>query len=107
MPKIKQEIPIFVVFRALGFITDREIFEKIVYNMNDPEMIEMLRPSIDEAYCIQDQSVALNFIAARGTNAGTTKAKRLRFAKDLIQKEMLPHLGTDEFCHTRKAYFLG
>ena len=107
MPYIKQEIPIFIVFRALGFITDKEILEKIVYNMNDLEMVEMLRSSVDEAYCIQDQSVALSFIGSRGANPGTTKAKRMRFAKDVIQKELLPHLGTDEFCHTRKAYFLG
>ena len=107
LPYVKQEIPIFIVFRALGFVSDKDILEKMVYDMKDQEMIEMLKPSIDEAFCIQDQSVALSFIGSRGANPGTTKEKRIKFAKDLLQKEVLPHVGTDEFCSTTKAYFLG
>ena len=107
LPYVKQEIPIFIVFRALGFVSDREILEKMIYNMNDQEMIEILKPSIDEAFCIQDQEVALSFIGSRGANPGTTKEKRIKFARELLQKEVLPHVGTDEFCSTTKAFFLG
>ena len=42
LPYIKQEIPIFIVFRALGFVSDRDILEHIVYNFDDPEMMEMV-----------------------------------------------------------------
>lgn len=107
LPYIKQEIPIFIVFRALGFVSDRDILEHIVYNFDDPEMMEMVKPSIDEAFCVQEQNVALNFIGSRGARQGVTREKRIKYAREILQKEMLPHIGISDFCETRKAYFLG
>ena len=43
LPYIKQEIPVIIVFRALGFVSDRDILEHIVYDFDDPEMTEMVR----------------------------------------------------------------
>ena len=65
LPYIKQEIPIIVVFRALGFVSDRDILEHIIYDFEDQEMMEMLKPSLDEAFVIQEQTIALNFIGIR------------------------------------------
>ncbi|XP_055351402.1 DNA-directed RNA polymerase II subunit RPB2-like [Paramacrobiotus metropolitanus] len=107
LPYIKQEIPIIIVFRALGFVADRDILEHIVYDFEDQEMMEMIKPSLDEAFVIQEQDVALNFIGARGAKPGVTREKRIKYAKEILQKEMLPHVGTHEFCETKKAYFLG
>ena len=42
LPYIKQEIPIIIVFRALGFVSDRDILKHIVYDFDDPEMMEMV-----------------------------------------------------------------
>ena len=107
LPYIKQEIPIMIVFRALGFVADRDILEHIIYDFDDPELMEMVKPSLDEAFVIQEQNVALNFIGTRGARPGVTKEKRIKYAKEIIQKEMLPHVGVSDFCETRKAYFLG
>ena len=43
LPYIRQEIPIMIVFRALGFVADRDILEHIIYDFDDPEMMEMVR----------------------------------------------------------------
>ncbi|KAH0557929.1 hypothetical protein KQX54_013018 [Cotesia glomerata] len=83
LPYIKQEIPIVIVFRALGFVADRDILEHIIYGFDDPEMIEMVKPSLEEAFVVLEQNMALNFI------------------------EMLPHVGISNFCEIKKAYFLG
>ncbi|GLH06502.1 LOW QUALITY PROTEIN: DNA-directed RNA polymerase subunit beta [Gryllus bimaculatus] len=107
LPYIKQEIPIMIVFRALGFVADRDILEHIIYDFDDPEMMEMVKPSLDEAFVIQEQNVALNFIGARGARPGVTKEKRIKYAREILQKEMLPHVGVSDFCETKKAYFLG
>ncbi|KAI1728980.1 RNA polymerase rpb2, domain 6 domain-containing protein [Ditylenchus destructor] len=107
LPYIKQEIPVMVVFRALGFVSDRDILEHIIYDFDDPEMMEMVKPSLDEAFVIQEQSVALNFIGARGAKPGVTKEQRVKYAKEILQKEMLPHVGVSEHCETKKAYFMG
>ncbi|XP_072027368.1 DNA-directed RNA polymerase II subunit RPB2 [Amphiura filiformis] len=107
LPYIRQEIPIMVVFRALGFVADRDILEHIIYDFDDPEMMEMVKPSLDEAFVIQEQSVALNFIGTRGAKPGVTKERRIKYAREILQKEMLPHVGISDFCETKKAYFLG
>eukprot|EP01119_Soliformovum_irregulare_P012511 TRINITY_DN3252_c0_g1_i1.p1 TRINITY_DN3252_c0_g1~~TRINITY_DN3252_c0_g1_i1.p1 ORF type:complete len:1194 (-),score=338.40 TRINITY_DN3252_c0_g1_i1:116-3223(-) len=107
VPYIKQEVPIVVVFRALGFVADRDILEHICYDFKDAKMMELLKPSLEEAFVIQDQNVALDFIGKRGTAIGVSKDKRIRYAKEILQKEMLPHVGIAEFCETKKAYFFG
>jgi DNA-directed RNA polymerase II subunit RPB2 len=38
---------------------------------------------------------------------GVTKDKRIEYARQILQKETLPHVGTSEFCETKKAYYLG
>ncbi|CAI9738821.1 DNA-directed RNA polymerase II subunit RPB2 [Octopus vulgaris] len=107
LPYIRQEIPIIIVFRALGFVSDRDILEHIIYDFDDPEMMEMVKPSLDEAFVIQEQNIALNFIGSRGARPGVTKEKRIKYAREILQKEMLPHVGVSDFCETKKAYFLG
>lgn len=135
LPYIRQEVPIMIVFRALGFVSDRDILEHIIYDFDDMEMMEavsrqcpsgmlsvvfvsfvyclllcvclQLKPSLDEAFVIQEQNVALNFIGVRGAKPGVTREKRIKYAKDILQKELLPHVGISSFCETKKAYFLG
>uniref|UniRef100_A0ABD2X6B4 DNA-directed RNA polymerase subunit beta n=1 Tax=Trichogramma kaykai TaxID=54128 RepID=A0ABD2X6B4_9HYME len=107
LPYIRQEIPIIIVFRALGFVADRDILEHIIYDFDDPEMMEMVKPSFDEAFVIQEQNVAVSFIGARGSRPGITKEKLIKYGKEILQKEMLPHVGISDFCETKKAYFLG
>ena len=57
IPYIKVDIPIWVVFRALGVISDRDILEHIGYDMQDGQMLEMLKPCIDDGFVIQDREV--------------------------------------------------
>ena len=40
LPYIQREIPIMIVFRALGFVSDRDILEHIIYDFGDIEMME-------------------------------------------------------------------
>ncbi|CAN1807293.1 DNA-directed RNA polymerase II subunit 2 [Linum perenne] len=107
LPYIRTEIPIIIVFRALGFVADKDILEHICYDFSDTQMMELLRPSLEEAFVIQNQQVALDYIGKRGATVGVTKEKRIKYARDILQKEMLPHVGVGEFCETKKAYYFG
>ena len=69
--------------------------------------MQLLRNSIEEAQVIQSQDVALDFIGKRGSAVGVTRPKRIQYAKEILQKELLPHVGVNEDCETKKAYFLG
>ncbi|KAH8835476.1 DNA-dependent RNA polymerase II second largest subunit [Flagelloscypha sp. PMI_526] len=94
IPYIKVDIPIWVVFRALGVISDRDILEHICYDMQDAQMLEMLKPCIDDGFVIQDREV---FHAIR----------RIRYAQEILQKELLPHISMSEGSESKKAYFFG
>ncbi|KAL8468811.1 hypothetical protein ACS0TY_031855 [Phlomoides rotata] len=107
LPYIRTEIPIIIVFRALGFVPDKHILEHICYDFSDIPMMELLRPSLEEAFVIQSQLVALDYIGKRGSTVGVTKEKRIKYAKEILQREMLPHVGTEECCETKKAYYFG
>mmetsp|Transcript_20952 Transcript_20952/g.45838 ORF Transcript_20952/g.45838 Transcript_20952/m.45838 type:complete len:1183 (-) Transcript_20952:1037-4585(-) len=107
IPYIKSDIPILILFRALGFVADRDILEHIVYDFNDTEMMSGLRPSIEEAQPVQSQELALDYIGKRGAAVGATRAKRIEYAREILQKELLPHVGLGEYTETKKAFFIG
>jgi DNA-directed RNA polymerase II subunit RPB2 len=107
IPYIKVDIPIWVVFRGLGVISDRDILEHICYDMQDAQMLEMLKPCIDDGFVIQDREVALDFIGNRGTTTGLSRERRIRYAQEILQKEMLPHVSMAEGSESKKAYFFG
>lgn len=107
LPYIRNDVPIVVVFRALGIINDQEILDHIVYDRNDSEMFELIKPCLEEAFPIQEEDIALDFIGRRGTTTGLDKDRRLRYAQEILQKEMLPHISMAPGSNGKKAYFLG
>ena len=50
-----------IVFQALGFIADKDILEHICYEFSDVAMMELLIPSLEEAFVIQNQQVCYFF----------------------------------------------
>lgn len=106
LPYIKEDIPIVIVFRALGIVPDGDILEHICYDANDWQMLEMLKPCVEEGFVIQEREVALDFIGRRGV-LGIRREKRIQYAKDILQKELLPNITQETGFELRKAFFLG
>ncbi|KAF8004248.1 hypothetical protein HF325_001696 [Metschnikowia pulcherrima] len=106
LPYIKEDIPIVIVFRALGVVPDGDILEHICYDANDWQMLEMLKPCVEEGFVIQEREVALDFIGRRGV-LGIRREKRIQYAKDILQKELLPNITQEAGFESRKAFFLG
>jgi len=110
--RFKIELPIFIVFKALNVLTDKEIIEYIINDINDPannDMINMLRPSVEEAAPIQSQKIALEFISKYITRTIQSQSMqdpkyRLAYTYDILIKELFPHLGQDRI---KKVYYLG
>jgi DNA-directed RNA polymerase II subunit RPB2 len=109
--RMKQDIPLIIIFRALNFISDKSIVELIVYdisNENNSKMIELLKASIEEAKPIQTQKIALEYISKYITGIQAVKYKtnkcKLKYTFDILCNELFPHVGDSPI---KKAYFLG
>lgn len=107
LPYINQKIPVVLIFRALGYVNDRMVLEYICYDLDDQEMLELLSPSLHVAFDYNDQQRCLDYIGRRGAVVATSKAKRIKYAQDVLQKKFLPHVSTEPNCEQAKAYFLG
>jgi DNA-directed RNA polymerase II subunit RPB2 len=107
IPYIKKDIPIVILFRALGFVADRDILDHILFDYGDTTILELLRPSLEEASVYQTQENCLDFIGKRGAAEGVSKVKRVQYAKEILQREMLPHVSTMPGNESKKAFFIG
>ena len=66
LPYIRSDVPILIIFRALGLTADKDILQHVVYDFNDTAMMEALRPSLEEAFPIQSQEVRQHLKLAHG-----------------------------------------
>ena len=112
IPHIKQDIPLFVMFKVLGVINDFEITNYILYNIPDEqwgEYTQFLRASQYEASDIDTQMKAKEYMCKHVNMMGydrdkSEKDRRLTYLNDIIKNDFLPHLGDN---YKSKAYFLG
>ena len=110
--KFKQDVPLCVLFRALGVDTDKSILEHIVYDVTEPSnasLIEILKPSIDEALPFQDRNIALEYLSSMVSLPShvrdkTSNAYKLRYTQDILRNNLFPHIGQSM---KKKAFFLG
>ena len=109
--RMKQDIPLVIIFRALNFISDKSIVELIVYNISNESnnaMMELLKASIEEAKPIQTQKIALEYISKYITGIQSTKYKtnkcKLKYTFEVLCNELFPHVGESPI---KKAFFLG
>lgn len=104
MHHMRTDISLFIIFRALGLTTDKEIVNYIVKNNNDPEAVELLRGSIVEARMqnVTDPTSAQLFLIKNMTMGVYPKefkdsdAKKLEILQNKILKyEFLPHVNIE------------
>ena len=112
MPRIKQPIPLFIVFRALGIISDKDICDRVLLNTTDvknKDTLQALQASIIEANKHLTQDECIKFITSFAMytpinmDKETGSRKKLEFTMDILNNDLFPH------CHnlTQKIYFLG
>ena len=100
IPNVKKPIPLFILMRALGVISDKSIIEYCLLDLEtNSNMIDLFIPSIHDANTIFTQQVALEFISK------FTKRQTVSAVQDILMNYFLPHVGEDNFLN--KAYFIG
>lgn len=100
VPNVKSPVPLFILMRALGVISDKEIIQYCLLDLkSNANMIEHFRPSVHDANLIFTQQSALEYIAS------FTKRQTVSAAQDILMNYFLPHIGEDNYLN--KAYFVG
>lgn len=108
--RMKQDLPLVIVFRALGIISDKDIIEKIVQDLDNPlskKILDILKPSLEESSIINNQVTALEYLSKNLSGVNNTKGDdkvKLKYTYDLLIRELLPHIGDSP---VKKAYFMG
>jgi DNA-directed RNA polymerase II subunit RPB2 len=104
VPRIKTDIPLVILFRALGVLADKDIYELIVGYDNDPTYDHIITETILEASSITTKDQALAWLAEH-TNTWSVKSQKQSNVQDIINEELFPHIGGGEMNY-EKACFL-
>jgi DNA-directed RNA polymerase beta subunit len=103
---IKSEIPVFVMFRALGVISDKEILQHIIYDLDNKDnqrIITELMACCEDACDVHTQEQAEQVLIKVMTGVNKT-INPTDLLKSNITNDFLPHVGKS---YRRKALYLG
>ena len=101
LPSISKQIPLFILFRALGVESDKDILKYILYELDSDKsqlFMEFLRPSIENVGSIYSEKIAIKFLS--NLTLGNTSNHLI----DIIKTDVFPHVGPN---FNFKAYYLG
>ena len=94
-------VPLFILFRALGRISDKEIVSLIIYDTDEKslkdKLYELLIPSIKDSQPIMDQRMAYKILSFN------TKGKEVINVIELLKNNFFLNYKTNN----EKSYFLG
>ena len=112
IPRIKNPIELFVLFRALGINSDREICQYILLNTDDPknkDLLNCLQASIIDANKYMSQEDAIRHITASAAytplnmDKETGAKKKREFTIEVLDNDLFPHCQTLK----QKLYLIG
>ncbi|RHZ50840.1 hypothetical protein Glove_490g40 [Diversispora epigaea] len=106
VPFLKKDIPVKILFVALGISNEQDILQ-LIGALSDEEFTEVVKPCLGEGFIIQTKRMALDYIGRRAASPGIPQEKRIALAKRILEKEFIPHLGETFEFEKQKAYFLG
>ena len=112
LPRVKQPVPLFIIFRALGVISDLDICKFIILDIENKEYKELLNglvASIVDSNTVMTEEEALKHITSYvmftpiNMDKETGIRKKMEFTLDILSNDLLPHCSTKQ----QKIYFLG
>ena len=100
IPNVRKPVPLFIVMRALGVLSDKDIIETCLLDIEKhANYVDLFIPSIHDASFVFTQETALKYIAT------FTKGKTIPHVMEILSDYFLPHIGEMNF--KDKALYLG
>jgi len=88
IPNVRKPIPLFILMRALGVISDRDIIKTCILDLNaNNNLIDLFIPSIHDSANITTQEIALKFIAT------FVKRQSVESVQEILVNYFIPHVG--------------
>jgi DNA-directed RNA polymerase II subunit RPB2 len=114
LPKLKNPVPLFILFKALGIISDKDVCSYILLNPDaasemEVKMLKSLKASIVEACGIYTQDEAFQYVLGQVIfspyNMSVSEGKRAKelYTHDILGDELFPHCRTSR----EKIFYLG
>lgn len=115
-PRIKAEIPLFIMLRALGLGSDRDIIELICGSVEESPYMMIFQECIEAASGVTTQAAAHDWLAANiGSGGGSresysantlqsAKPPRTATVKEILAEECLPHIGGSDMLYEKACY---
>jgi DNA-directed RNA polymerase II subunit RPB2 len=114
IPRVKQPVPLFVLFRALSVLSDKDICEKVVFDIENKEgnneaILTALRASVIDANTVLTHEDAMRQITSivmftpLNMDKETGARKKRDFAIEILNSDLFPHCKSQ----MQKIYYLG
>ena len=131
LPYGRRPVPLFIIYKAFGVLSDKDVFDYIVDDeiRDNQDFINLLKPSALEAHSVLTQADAIRYVAnsininiAEKTVQEKQEERskkpdseieddvqnandifRMKYASDLLNREFLPHVGNNP---NKKLHFL-
>ena len=105
LPRMKAPIPLFIVFRALGVASDREVVKLILGPQSDNAYDSIIDESIMESSHVQTQDQAIEVMSTYVKTWSTRGSRPQMVVRDILSEELFPHIGSEDKAY-EKACFL-
>ena len=100
VPNVRKPVPLFILMRALGIESDKDIIKHCLLDLNKYESyIDLFIPCVHDSCRIFTQDLAIEFIAK------LTKGKTVAHSLEILTNYLLPHIGEMNF--KDKAFYIG
>ncbi|MBS3116622.1 DNA-directed RNA polymerase subunit B'' [Candidatus Woesearchaeota archaeon] len=96
-----KQMPLIIILKALGMVKDEEIMKGISTEKSYDEVILNLFEFVE----IKTQDDAIDYIAKR-VGIGQVREIRMERTKEVLDKYLLPNIGTEANSRSEKAYNL-
>ena len=112
IPRMKQPVPLFILFRAMGVESDKKICEHVLLNIESgkyKELLQGLQASVIESNTHLTKEDCIKYMMTHvmytpiNMDRETGQRKKYEFTLDVLENDVFPHCKT----YIQKVYFLG